>query len=128
PADLLDADARVAAGQELAVIRNLVRALPDVPGLGLEAGSRYHLTTHGIWGLALASSPDLRRAINFGLRYLDLTFAFTRISLRESGREACMILDASAIPPDLRRFLIEREGASIISLQREMFSAAVPLT
>src|SRR5437660_7592220 len=75
PADLLDADARVAAGQELAVIRNLVRALPDVPGLGLEAGSRYHLTTHGIWGLALASSPDLRRAINFGLRYLDLTFA-----------------------------------------------------
>ena len=39
-----------------------------------------------------------------------------------------MILDASAIPPDLRRFLIEREGASIISLQREMFSAAIPLT
>lgn len=127
-ADLTDADARVAAGQELSVIRNLLSALPDVPGLGLQAGIRYHLTTHGIWGLALASSPDLRNAIRFGLRYLDLTFAFTRIALDESPHEARMILDARAIPEDLRRFLIEREGASIISLQREMFSAAIPLT
>jgi AraC-like DNA-binding protein len=128
PEHLIDADAHVAAGQELAVIRNLLSALPDVPGLGLQAGGRYHLTTHGIWGLALASSPDLRSAIKFGLRYLDLTFAFTRIELRELPHEAQMTLDASAIPEDLRRFLIEREGASIMSLQREMFSAAIPLS
>jgi AraC-like DNA-binding protein len=127
-ASLNHADARVAAGQELAVIRNLLRALPDVPGLGLRAGSRYHLTTHGIWGLAIASSPDLRSAIRFGLRYLDLTFAFTRIALNELPHEAQMTLDAGALPQDLRRFLIEREGASIMSLQREMFTAAIPLT
>src|SRR2546429_5689608 len=58
PEHLIDADARVAAAQELAVIGNLLSALPDVPGLGLRAGGRYHLTTHGIWWLALASSPD----------------------------------------------------------------------
>jgi Arabinose-binding domain of AraC transcription regulator, N-term len=58
------------------VIRNLVRALPDVPGLGLQAGSRYHLTAHGIWGLALVASPNLRQRDQLGLRYLDLTFAF----------------------------------------------------
>jgi AraC-like DNA-binding protein len=130
PDDLADADALVQAGQELSVVRNLVRALPDVPGLGLEAGTRYHLTTHGIWGLALASSPNLRSAIRFGLRYLDLTFAFTRITLRERGGEACILLDDSAIPGerDVRRFLVEREGASIMTLQREMVSAAIPLT
>jgi AraC-like DNA-binding protein len=127
-AELGDADSRIAAQQELSVIGNLLGALPDVPGLGLLAGRRYHLTTHGIWGLALASSPNLRSAIKFGLRYLDLTFAFTRITLDELPHEARMILDASAIPEDLRCFLIEREGASIMSLQRDMFSAAIPLS
>jgi AraC-like DNA-binding protein len=125
--DLGRPDAEVEAEQELAVIRNLVDALPDVPGLGLQAGARYHLTTHGIWGFALISSPDLRSAIDFGLRYLDLTFAFCRISLEQHGQEAVMILDDSAIPEDLRRFLVEREGASILTLQRELFSAAIPL-
>lgn len=127
PVDLTFADREVEAEQELAVIRNLVQALPDVPGLGLRAGARYHLTTHGIWGFALVSSPDLRSAISFGLRYLDLTFAFNRITLEERSGEACMILDDSAVPHDLRRFLIEREGASIMTLQRELFSAAIPL-
>lgn len=83
-----------------------------MPGLGLLAGTRYHLTTHGIWGFALISSPNLRSAIGFGLRYLDLTFAFSRITLEEGPAEAVMVLDDSGIPSDLRRFLIEREGAS----------------
>jgi len=125
--ELARPDAEVEAGQELAVIANLVRALPDVPGLGLIAGTRYHLTTHGIWGFALISSPTLRSAISFGLRYLDLTFAFTRIRLEETPDEALMILDDHGIPRTLRQFLIEREGASIMTLQRDLFSAAIPL-
>lgn len=125
--DLTRADAEVEAEQELGVIRNLVGALPDVPGLGLEAGVRYHLTTHGIWGFALVSSPDLRSAITFGLRYLDLTFAFSQIRLEEDSREARMVLDDRSIPGDLRRFLLEREGASIMTLQRDLFSTAIPL-
>ena len=124
---LAHAEAELTGDQELTVIRNLVGALPEAPGLGLMAGARYHLTTHGIWGFALVSSPNLRSAINFGLRYLDLTFAFNRISLQERDGEAIMILDDTGVPPDLRRFLIEREGASIMTLQRDMFSAAIPL-
>jgi Arabinose-binding domain of AraC transcription regulator, N-term len=38
-----------------------------------------------------------------------------------------MILDDTAIPEDLRRFLTERKGASIVTLQRDLFSAAIPL-
>jgi AraC-like DNA-binding protein len=128
PSHLAHPEAEVTADQELAVIRNLVRALPDVPGLGLIAGTRYHLTTHGIWGFALVSSPNLRSAISFGLRYLDLTFAFNQIRLAEHAGEAMMVLDDTGVPPDLRRFLIEREGASIMTLQRDMFSTAIPLS
>jgi AraC-like DNA-binding protein len=125
--DLVDPDATITAHQEIGVIRNLLDALPDVPGLGLQAGLRYHLTTHGIWGFALASSPDLRRAIDFGLRYLDLTFAFTRISMEEVGAEARITIEDRHLPHDIRAFLVEREGASILALQRDLLSATIPL-
>jgi len=124
---LAAADGEIEAEQELGVIRNLLRELPDAPGLGLRAGAQYHLTTHGLWGFALISSPDLRSAIDFGLRYLDLTFAFNRISFEERAGEGRMILDDTAVAEDVRRFLVEREGASIMTLQRELFSAAIPL-
>ena len=76
---LRDPAGTVTAKQELTVIVNLQRALSDTPGIGLEAGTRYHLTTYGIWGFALISSPTWRSALDVGLRYIDLTFAFTRI-------------------------------------------------
>ena len=77
---LLDPDTTVTARQELTIIANLVGALPARPSLGLDAGVRYHLTTYGIWGYALISSRSWRSAIDVGLRFVDLTFAFTRIS------------------------------------------------
>jgi AraC-like DNA-binding protein len=126
-ADLADPDATITPGQEIGVVRNLLEALPDRSGLGLEAGLRHHLTTHGIWGFALASSPDLRRAIDFGLRYLDLTFAFTRIRMDVVGDEARITIDDRHLPHDIRAFLVDREGASILALQRDLLSSTLPL-
>jgi Arabinose-binding domain of AraC transcription regulator, N-term len=59
--NLGDPAAAVGARQELTVIANLLAALGDPPGIGLEAGIRYHLTTYGIWGFAMISSPSWRR-------------------------------------------------------------------
>jgi len=66
---LREVAATVSAHQELTVIANLLRTLGDPPGLGLEAGIKYHLTTYGIWGFAMISSPTWRSAIDIGLRY-----------------------------------------------------------
>ena len=78
--DLLrSADAEVTPRQEAKVVSNLLDALPHVEGLGLQAGLRYHLTTYGIWGFALISSPTARAGIELALRYLRLTFAFTAL-------------------------------------------------
>src|SRR6202000_2661164 len=92
---------QVSAKQELTVIGNLVDALGDPPGLGIEAGVRYHLTTYGIWGFALISSPSWRSAIEVGLRHIDLTFAFCRFSAREDGDRMHLVLDTPDIPPAL---------------------------
>jgi AraC-like DNA-binding protein len=122
---LRDPSATVSGRQELAVIANLLRELGDPPGLGLEAGIRYHLTTYGIWGFAMISSPTWRSAIDIGLRYLDLTFAFTRIRARDRGSEFHLVLDTPDIPLALQRFVVERDSAAIQTIQRELFASQI---
>jgi AraC-like DNA-binding protein len=122
---LRDTGATVSARQELTVIENLLRELGDPPGLGLEAGIRYHLTTYGIWGFAMISSPTWRSAIDIGLRFLDLTFAFTRIVARDRGERFHLVLDTPDIPLALRRFVTERDSAAIQTIQQELFASPV---
>ena len=74
---LNDPYAQVDATQELQLVTNLINAYGGYqPELGLQAGRYYHLDTYGIWGFALVSSPTLHEAIDLGLRYFDLTFAY----------------------------------------------------
>ena len=122
-----DPGGEVSATQELRIIENLLDALDDPPGLGLEAGVRYHLTTYGIWGFALISSPTMRSAIRTGLRYLDLTFAFCRIQAAETGEDLRLVLDTPDIPARLRRFVVERDCAAIQTIQRELFAGPIPI-
>jgi AraC-like DNA-binding protein len=122
-----DPAGEIRAHQELAVVRNIVRALGDPPGLGLEAGSRYHLTTYGIWGFALISSATLREAISVGVDFLDLSYTFVDIRTEEHAGELLFVLDDDGVPEDVRRFLVERDAAAIMLIQRELFGRSIPL-
>lgn len=127
PADLRDPAGTVTGGQELVIIDNILDALGDPPMLGLEAGLRYHLTTYGIWGFALISSPTLRDAVHLGLRYLDLTYSYCRLTSRESPEEIDLRLELDGMSPRLERFLIERDVAAIHVIQRELLPSATTL-
>ncbi|MBM7059264.1 AraC family transcriptional regulator [Pseudomonas sp. UL073] len=124
---LADPDAEVGSEQELQLIRNLVGALGHLPGLGVQAGMRYHLNTYGIWGFALLSSPSFRSAASIGLRFVDLTYAFTRIYLEERDGQALLFLDDSALPGDLRRFIVERDAAAIMNIHRDLTNRPLAL-
>ena len=124
---LRDPNVEVSAKQELTVVANLLEALGDPPGLGVEAGVRYHLTTYGIWGFALISSPTWRSAIGVGLRHIDLTFAFCRFRAREEGELMHLVLDTPDIPPPLQRFVVERDSAAVQTLQQEVYSSPIPI-
>lgn len=128
-ATLYDPVTEISRAQELAVIRNLVDALGHLPGLGLRAGTLYHLTTYGIWGFALATCPTLRDAVELGLRYVDLTFAFTQVRAGQESGRACFVLEADDdVPPDLARFTVERDAAAIVTILRELVARPVPLS
>ncbi|MDE0855550.1 MAG: AraC family transcriptional regulator [Nevskia sp.] len=118
PADVANSEAEIAPEQEMRVIRNVVEALPQVPALALEVGLRYHLTDFGIWGYALFSSRSLREALLLGLRYLDLSAIFGELKFEERGDESYLHLDYSMVPAEVRQFLIERDSAAILRVQR----------
>jgi AraC-like DNA-binding protein len=108
PDDLNDPVMNVSIEQEFGVARNLLRQLGDVPGLGLEVGQRYHFTALGAVGFAVASCASMYQAFEVGLRYMDLTFAFTAFHLEEEGDECRIVLTDDGVPPDLHRFALER--------------------
>ncbi|MBA6420705.1 MULTISPECIES: AraC family transcriptional regulator [Pseudomonas] len=114
------------ASQELQLIANLLEGLSDQPALGLAAGQRYRLSHYGIWGYALLSSGSLREALDLGLRYLDLTFAFSRIELHVEADRAFLQLDAQVLPKALHDFVLLRDCAAIALIQRELTGQESP--
>ncbi len=124
---LADPGAEIDAGQELLLIGNLVAALGHIPGIGLKAGSRYQLNTYGIWGFAMLSSATFRGAAHLGLRYLDLTYAFHGMCLEEIDDQAHFLLDQRNVPVELRNFILERDLAGMLNIQRELTSSPIPL-
>lgn len=124
---LADPGAEIDAGQELLLIGNLVAALGHIPGIGLKAGSRYQLNTYGIWGFAMLSSATFRGAAHLGLRYLDLTYAFHGMFLEEIDDQAHFLLDQRNVPVELRNFILERDLAGMLNIQRELTSSPIPL-
>lgn len=125
--DLRDPSVEITGAQELTLVRNLVRAADHQPGLGLLAGRRSHATAHGVWGFALLTSATVRDAITAAVRYADLTFSFLRLELSDTGDTVTLRYDDSGVPADLRRFLVERDLATTLTLQRDVLPAKLPV-
>lgn len=113
-------ETEVEASTEMTVVRNLLRELPDMGGLGLYAGERYHLSAYGIWGFALASSPTARKAVELSQTYQELTFVFSGFTVKEQGDYASLVFDNSDVPADIALFSIEREIHAAMLILREL--------
>jgi len=113
-----DAESEITVEQELRLIRNVVAALPNADGLAIDVGLRYQLTDFGIWGYALFSIRSLRSAMALAVRYLDLSFIFGELRFEETRGVARLHLHYDMIPADIRCFLIERDTAAILAVQR----------
>lgn len=123
PASLHDPAAEITAGQEAALIAALTAELPD--DAGLAAGGRYRLTTYGIWGFALLSSRTIRESHEVGMRFLDLSYALTRISAQECDRELALFFDDLDLPEPVRRFVLLRDTSAAVEIWRGMLGRDV---
>ncbi|MEU1985717.1 AraC family transcriptional regulator [Nocardia sp. NPDC019395] len=125
-ARLHDPDAQIDAHIELAVVRNLVRQL-DRPGMGIEVGRRYRITTFGIFGFACISSPTLAEAIDFALRYMELSFTFCLPVTQWENGEFVGRIDDGSVPADVRQFLVERDVIAMHQVMSDLLGRPVEL-
>lgn len=126
-AELADPLTEIEGRQELQILRNILQALgPDVP-FALRAGLRYHITTHGVWGLAIVSSANIRSAIDFLLRYFDLSYSFNRLQIDVGPTLMTAVYDATDNPDDLQPALVERDLGALLTLQREGLGHVLPV-
>lgn len=115
--ELDDPATSVRPEQELAIIRNVIGRLGNRHGLGIEAGRRYSLADTGILGYALLASHTFGDAVEVACRYFALASTYFSLSGPEvDGHDAIIALDQSAIPVDVRDFLIERDVAVLLRL------------
>ena len=121
-----DPQGEVEAVQEIQLIRNLQHELPTIPTLGLQAGTRYHVTTYGLWGYAVMSSPTLGTAVSMASRMLNQTFSLTTNEVEQVGEQVIVTYHSEHLPVDVRGFIMDRDRASVITLQREILGHPLP--
>jgi AraC-like DNA-binding protein len=127
-ADALERPAAVIrANQELAVARNIERALSSVPGLGLEIGGLFNISAYGVLAFAMSSCATVRELVQLGVHYSSLSFSIAHKRFETVNGEMRVIIEDDHIPAPLRRFLIERDLAAFYNIQFELFSRTLPL-
>lgn len=124
PADLV-VDGEATADQELRAVRNLLRSPNPAARSGTALGRRYRLETFGIAGYALATSPTLWEAVEFALRYLDLTFLFSFPDVTVDDEQVIIQTTQVTLPEDVREFLVHRDLSAIEAALRELRMGAL---
>ena len=119
-AQIDDPKGELDAEQEIQLIRNLVTALPQHETLGIEAGCRYHVTTYGLWGYAVMSSPTLGMGISMASRMLNQTFSLTTNEVEQVGEQIMVTYHSDHLPAEVRQFIMDRDRAAVVTLQREI--------
>lgn len=125
PALLEDANSQIKEEQELTVLENLSHLTNNPFQVGMELGGRYQLTSYGMWGYALLASPNLRKAVDLGLRYLDLTYAFCRIELQET-QENARILFTPKCKGVAAPLVLYRDMWAMMVIPRDLFASGLP--
>ena len=114
--------------QELKILSNLLQHTPDPIQTGIELGSRYQLTSYGIMGYALLASENVRAAIELGIKYLGLSYAFSEIAFVENQQEFSLEF-TTQLPADLGQMVLLRDIWGALVIQYELFCAqSVPIS
>ncbi len=113
---------RTSLRQLLTVYENTRRLSKD-PAIALRVGRRIHITHYGMYGYALFSSPTIRDACEFSIRYHKLATPAVNMGLREKSGIATWVFESAfELDPggDLYRFIMEFQFGIYISLFEEL--------
>jgi AraC-like DNA-binding protein len=125
--ELLLPSTRISYRQLVTVYENALRLSKD-PAIALRSVHRIHITNFGLYGYALLSSPTIRDAYAFAVRYHKLATPTTRMGLREENGvlvwtfESLFEFDPAS---DIYRFILELQFAAALSLVRDVVGVRI---
>ncbi|GGO00594.1 helix-turn-helix transcriptional regulator [Nocardia rhizosphaerihabitans] len=126
--DLDNEDAEIWAHQEFEVIRNLIAALGDRPGLGADVGGFSTLGRTGVIGFMMLAGPTFLDAVERAIPYLALSPTHLRFAIDVGENHAQLIASGSELPADVRTFIIERDLAGLAAALRGAHIDLAPLS
>lgn len=115
-ADIADNATEIQAGQELAIVRNILARVDDPHEFAQMVGLQYNFANMGILGYALLASPTMGDAVNIACRYATLSSTFLRLIRHDTADGAVIEFDNSHVPGDVRGFMLERDMFAITNL------------
>ncbi len=118
---LKKADANISAHAYAKLVEGAL-ALTNEPALGLFYGQRLNISTHGLLGFAVMSSPSLEKAAELAMKYIQIRNQLVSISFdKGDGKEVAISFDVSLQEDALYRFEIETSISSLYSICLDVF-------
>lgn len=99
------------------IIANALRMTP-APGLGLMAGERYSLMTHGLAGVAAMACPTVLAGMQTLIRYQPTRAQFARLALETTARQLILTFEITVEQDAVTVFLLEALLVSLMSSLR----------
>jgi len=102
-------ETRLSLDQRLQCCRNALRLSRD-PHFAYHLGLRFHASTYGMFGFALLSSTNFRKAMDFAVKYQQLAAPLVDVCLMEERGTAAWVITPVAHPAvdtQLYRYLVE---------------------
>jgi AraC-like DNA-binding protein len=118
--------ARISLQQLMIACKNASQLSSD-RHLPYRIGTSIHLSTYGMYGFAILSCPDFRKAMNFAAWYHALAAPLTTIDFNEEAVFARWTIEPilhAAIDPQLYRFVTEMQIGIHISLMRDIMGSS----
>ncbi len=122
--DLNDPDILVTPAQELMVMSNIVKVVPE-PGLGLIIGRQYHAGVYVKLGAAAINSNTLLDAIRILFKFNELMMTYFHFDLKVQGDLGLVTMKELMDLKDIHLFVCEREFVAINRMVSDLIGAPV---
>lgn len=116
----------ITPGQEIGFIRNVHQKLGR-PDLGLILGTRYHVSSYGLLGLAAMTSSNLYQCYKVIFDNIVLTWTYFRVSLYTENGRAYLQMDPIRDLGESIQLMIERDLCAAWLIANEALDKELPL-
>lgn len=116
-------DCLLTSAQHYQLMHNLL-AFISKEAFGLETGRRSRLCDIGVLGLTMLCAPDVRTAIEVGVKYAPIAGALGKLWVDYQGDDIVIAYRAPVVSADLRAYLSESQLATVYAYFWEMLPGA----